>query len=155
VQRIHELVRVEIAHLEPPRTIGDLPVVDDANAHRLDPGEIVVEGSGRLRGGVDAKALAQVGLDRPGIGAAAHRHAGEQQIGPVGRRLLDLLRQEHGRRRHDQLDSVLDHRSRLENQDVLRPGSDVDGQDPRVAHADRLGVNAPLHRGADTAPSPR
>ena len=98
---------------------------------------VVVYNDERPRGvwrGVDLEPGAKMGLHRPVVRSAAHRHAGQDQVDPVLGRPLDPLGHQRRGRRHDQLDRVLDHATRLEHQDVLGAGADVDREEAWVGH---------------------
>src|SRR5437899_4396691 len=96
-ERVHQLGEIEVAHLQAAGARHATWTVDNADAHCFDPGQVIVEGSRRVRGRVDLQSLAQVRFDGPVVGATAHRHAGQEQVGPCGRGLLYLLGEKVGR----------------------------------------------------------
>ena len=76
-----------------------------------------------------AVAGADVVAQRPVAGATALRHAGQQQRAFRLGGAPDLSLRDLRRAGHDELDAVLHRPRRIEEQDVLRAGAHIDGQD--------------------------
>src|SRR5207237_142525 len=84
---VHQFGEIEVAHFQATGAADAVWAVDDAEAHRLHAGQIVVERSGGVRSRINPQSLAQVRLDRPVVGSAAHRYAGQKEVGPFDGRL--------------------------------------------------------------------
>ncbi len=126
---------------------------DELHAVRLDACEVVVERQRCTWRGIGGEPRADVVAKRPRARPAAGDNAGEHHRAPRRRRASDALRRDGRRRRHDELGRVLDRSRRVEQQDVLRPGTDVDGEDPhghQCKQIMRRGSGAPVVRGHRT-----
>ena len=102
------------------------------DAQRGHLGQIVVERARRVGRGKDRQAALEMILDGPAHRAAAHRHAAQDKPAPLLVGAAHPARQNRCRRRHDHLEAILRRDRRVEEQDVLRAGSDVDSQNPHV-----------------------
>src|SRR3989304_177726 len=100
-----------------------LVLADQGYALGCDPGQVVVEGRGRLRrregGGAGARGPPQ----GPGAGPAALHRTREDDGLPRRRGASDAPRGDSRRRGHDEFDAVLDRPRGVEDEDILRAGA--------------------------------
>ncbi len=135
-------VEVEVAQLDVLAVRRDgLVFADQRDAHGAHVGEVVIEGGGGLGRCEGGQTGAEVVFEGPVARTAALDHAAEHDRLPGGRGAPDALGRDAGRRRHDQLDAVLDGLGRVEQDDVLGAGADVYGEDP---HATIVGSRPPV-----------
>ena len=122
-------LQIEVGHLDVAGVVEALGLVlrDDGDAHPLHYVEVVVEGAGRLGGGVGLEAGLQVLIEGPGAGAAAHGDAGEDNGAAFGGGATDAAGGDLGGRGHDELEAALRRQGGVEEEDVLGAGAGING----------------------------
>ncbi len=120
---------IEVDHLDVAGVVEALGLVlgDDDDAHALHHVQVVVEGAGRVGGGVGGQAGLQVVVEGPVAGAAAHGDAGEEDGAALAGGRADAAGGDLGGRGHDELEAALRRRGGVEEEDVLRAGAGVNG----------------------------
>src|ERR1700737_3900607 len=108
-QRPHQPRAVKVAQLELARPVRGGWRVDDADPHGRYAFQVVVEGPGCVRGRIPLQPCFEMGLARPGAGAAAHGDAPQRKVDPVLGGLLDSFGQQRPRGGHYELNAVLYH----------------------------------------------
>ena len=125
-------VKIEVRQAQAQHILWQLQrliVADQLDAHLRHLFQVIVERARRGRGGVHRQTGFEMRFCRPLARPAAHGHAVEQHGLPPPGRLLELPVHHHGRGGHHQLEAVLQVQARIVEQDILRAGTDVNGED--------------------------